>query len=61
MSIILRMDIKTIKDNIKAVEKTFTQTKNIDANSIMLLSIAQMLVLLLEKDGNNGESELLEK
>tara|TARA_B100000965_G_C19588912_1_gene757069 strand:- start:1976 stop:2143 length:168 start_codon:yes stop_codon:yes gene_type:complete len=55
------MDIKTIKDNIKAVEKTFTQTKNIDANSIMLLSIAQMLVLLLEKDGNNGESELLEK
>jgi len=61
LSIILRMDIKTIKDNIKAVEKTFTQTKNIDANSIMLLSIAQMLVLLLEKDGNNGESELLEK
>lgn len=61
MSIILRMDIKTIKDNIKAVEKTFTQTKNIDANSIMLLSIAQMLVLLLEKDGNNDESELLKK
>lgn len=55
------MDIKTIKDNIKAVEKTFKHTNKVDTNSIMLLSIAQMLVLLIEKDGNNGESKLLKK
>ena len=58
--IILRMDIKMIKDNLDAVAKTFGD-KKIDTNSILLLSIAHALVLLVEKDGNNGKSKLLEK
>ena len=52
--------LKMIKDNLDAVAKTFGD-KKIDTNSILLLSIAHALVLLVEKDGNNGKSKLLEK
>jgi hypothetical protein len=54
------MDIKMIKDNLDAVAKTFGD-KKIDTNSILLLSIAHALVLLVEKDGNNDKSKLLKK
>ncbi len=61
MSIIYPMTLKEIKKNIDAVAEVFTKTKNVDTNSILLLSMAQALILLVEKDGNNGESELLKK
>ena len=55
------MTLQEIKKNIDAVAEVFTKTKNVDTNSILLLSMAQALILLVEKDGNNGESELLKK
>jgi len=61
LSIIYPMTLKEIKKNIDAVAEVFTKTKNVDTNSILLLSMAQALILLVEKDGNNGESELLKK
>lgn len=61
MSIIYPMTLKEIKKNIDAVAEVFTKTKNVDTNSILLLSMAQALILLVEKDGNNGESKLLKK
>ena len=61
MSIIYPMTLKEIKKNIDAVAEVFTKTKNVDTNSILLLSMAQALILLVEKDGNNGESQLLKK
>ena len=55
------MTIEEIKKNIEVVAEVFQKTKNVDTNSILLLSMAQALILLVEKDGNNGESKLLEK
>ena len=52
------MTLKEIKKNIDPVQK-YSQKLNVDTNSILLLSMAQALILLVEKDGNNGESELL--
>lgn len=61
-SIILPMTLFEIKNNLKAVEQAFAKSKNVDTNSIMLLSIANALILLLEnvldkekKDGYKNE------
>ena len=61
-SIILPMTLDEIKNNLKATAQAFAKTKNVDTNSIMLLSIAHALVLLLEnvldkekKDGYKNE------
>lgn len=59
MSIILNMNLKEIKKNLDAVAQVFTKTKNVDTNSILLLSMAQTLVLLLEEKINkDGKDEL---
>lgn len=56
------MTLFEIKNNLKAVEQAFAKSKNVDTNSIMLLSIANALILLLEnvldkekKDGYKNE------
>lgn len=59
MSIILNMNLKEIKKNLDAVAQVFAKTKNVDTNSILLLSMAQTLVLLLEEKINkDGKDEL---
>ena len=64
-SIILPMTLEEIKKNLTATAKAFASAKNVDTNSIMLLSIAHALVLLLEnvleKDKKDGyKNELYE-
>jgi len=59
LSIILNMNLKEIKKNLDAVAQVFAKTKNVDTNSILLLSMAQTLVLLLEEKINkDGKDEL---
>jgi hypothetical protein len=53
------MNLKEIKKNLDAVAQVFAKTKNVDTNSILLLSMAQTLVLLLEEKINkDGKDEL---
>jgi hypothetical protein len=53
------MNLKEIKKNLDAVAQVFAKTKNVDTNSILLLSMAQTLVLLLEETINkDGKDEL---
>mgnify|MGYP001250312910 CR=1 FL=1 len=52
------MNIKEIEDNLAAVAGSLTQAGNVDTNSIMLLSMAQSLVVIIkllqnEKDGTD--------
>jgi len=53
------MNIKEIEDNLAAVANTLANSdKGVDTNSIMLLSMAQSLVVIIkllqkEKDGKN--------
>jgi hypothetical protein len=53
------MNIKEIEDNLAAVANTLANAdKGVDTNSIMLLSMAQSLVVIIkllqkEKDGKN--------
>ena len=61
-SIILPMTLEDIKNNLKAVAESIAKIKKADTNTIMLLSIAHALVLLLEnvldkekKDGYKDE------
>lgn len=47
------MQLKDIKNNVANVADVFTKTKQVDTNSILMLSIAELLILLLEKDGTD--------
>jgi len=46
------MTLEQIKQNIDAIAKVFTEQKKVDTNSMLLLSIAELLLIIAEeKDG----------
>lgn len=55
------MTLKEIKKNLDAVAQVFAKTKNVDTNSILLLSMAQTLVLMLEELLKDGRNESISK